>query len=533
MKLFGIDFNHKKLYLFGLILVAMSLPLSKFVLSVSILVLTGNWILEANFRQKLLQLWEKKAILIFLGVFGVHLLWLINTTDYTYAFHDLSKKVILIVFPIIIGTSKRLSERDIHKILTWFWIALLASTCISVLIYIGVIEKPINRIRDISPFMSYIRLSLLVNMGIFTCGYYLLNKSIVKSKVQLWFYGLSIGWFSFFLFILKSLTGILIFLFLAFILLSFLSFRIKDIVPRLFLQMGLLTVFLLIASFITHSISKYYSHDRLIVENLEKTTLSGNKYKHYVNDGRIENGHYVWIYVCEKELEKEWNQKSVIPYRGKDGAGQDLRVTLVRYLTSKNLKKDSVGVSKLTDYDIRNVEAGMANYMYADKFALYPYVYRIIWEIDTYIKGRNPAGNSITQRFEYLKTARNIIHNNFWFGVGTGDVQKAFQQQYETDKSSLPGKYRLRSHNQFVTFFVSFGLVGFIILFFSMFYPVFYKGEYKNFLLIILLFIALLSFLSEDTLETHVGVTFFSYFYSLFLFGKERLIKSNDDEKDK
>ena len=533
MKRSGIAFNHSKLYLLGLIFVAISLPLSKLAISVSILFLAANWILEGNFRQKIVQLRKQKAILIFLGVFGVHLLWLINTTDYTYAFHDLSKKVILIVFPIIIGTSESVSSQNLHRILKWFWIALLVSTIISGLIFIGAIELTINRIRDISPFMSHIRLSLLVNLGIFTCGYYLLNKTIVKSKVEFWFYGLSIGWFSFFLFILKSLTGIVIFMFLAFTILTFISFRIKDIVPRLFLQMGLLTVFLLIASFVTHSISKYYSLDKLIVENLEKTTLSGNKYKHYINDGKIENGHYVWIYVCEKELEKEWNKKSIIPYRGKDGAGQDLRVTLVRYLTSKNLKKDSVGVSKLSGNDIRNIEAGMANYIYADKFALYPYMYRIIWEIDTYMKGRNPAGNSITQRFEYLKTARNIIHNHFWFGVGTGDVQKAFQHQYETDKSSLPEKYRLRSHNQFVTFFISFGLVGFIMLFFSMFYPVFYKGEYKNFLLIILLFIVLLSFLSEDTLETHVGVTFFSYFYSLFLFGKERLIKSNNDEKDK
>jgi hypothetical protein len=34
-------------------------------------------------------------------------------------------------------------------------------------------------------------------------------------------------------------------------------------------------------------------------------------------------------------------------------------------------------------------------------------------------------------------------------------------------------------------------------------------------------FIAFLSMLNEDTLETHAGVTFFSYFYSLFLFARD------------
>jgi hypothetical protein len=34
-------------------------------------------------------------------------------------------------------------------------------------------------------------------------------------------------------------------------------------------------------------------------------------------------------------------------------------------------------------------------------------------------------------------------------------------------------------------------------------------------------FIVLFSMLGEDTLETHTGVSFFAYFYSLFVFGEE------------
>ena len=161
----------------------------------------------------------------------------------------------------------------------------------------------------------------------------------------------------------------------------------------------------------------------------------------------------------------------------------------------------------------------MANYIYEKKYALYPRIYDIIWQIDVYKKGLNPAGNSITLRVELAKNGIDIIRNNFWFGVGTGDVKKAINDQFETNKSKLPQKYRLRAHNLYITFFLTFGLVGSILIWFCIFYPVFKLRGFRRFLFSIFFVIALLSFVNEDTLETHIGITFFSYFYSLFLFG--------------
>ena len=46
-----------------------------------------------------------------------------------------------------------------------------------------------------------------------------------------------------------------------------------------------------------------------------------------------------------------------------------------------------------------------------------------------------------------------------------------------------------------------------------------YKEEwFKNYLFTFSFFIAFLSMINEDTLETQAGATFFAYFYSLFLF---------------
>jgi len=188
----------------------------------------------------------------------------------------------------------------------------------------------------------------------------------------------------------------------------------------------MITIFLLIATFLTHAISKFYAVEKVDFDNLEQFTASGNPYQHNTKWKQIENGYYVWLYVCPQELKKEWNRRSDIPYESKDKNGQQIKTTLIRYLTSKGFRKDSVGISKLTSEDIKNIENGIANYIYTNRYALYPKIYQTIWEIDVYRKGANPAGNSITQRWEFLKTAFSIIQNNFWFGTGTGDVQDAF-----------------------------------------------------------------------------------------------------------
>ena len=533
MKIFGAQFNHRKIYIFSLILVAISLPLSKVAVSISMIVLSCNWLLELDFKRKRRMFRSNRAILIFFGVYLVHLLWLFNTENFQYAIHDLLNKAILLVYPIIIGTSARISSTQIKIILVWFSLAVLSSTLISTFILLQWIDYPVQNIRDISPFISHIRLSLLINLSIFSLGYILFSRRFKKSRIEQVVYTLIGIWLVVFLYLLQSLTGILIFGILVFLILAWLSTKIKDLVLRLFLQVFLVTIFLLTASVITHAISRFYTKELVDFENLKELTINGNRYRHYTNRDQIENGHYVWIYICEKEMQQEWNERSTYLYNGKGENKQSIKQTLIRYLTSKGLKKDSVGISKLTAQDIQNIEQGLANHIYENKYAIYPKLYNIIWQIDVYRKGYNPAGNSITLRVEFLKTALKIIKENFWSGVGTGDVQDAFDQQYKEDQSKLPQKYWLRAHNQYITFFLSFGLLGFLLVWCVVFYPVYQLKGFRNYFFTIFFLISMLSFIHEDTLETHIGVTFFSYFYSLFLFGagKDNLKEEENDKE--
>jgi hypothetical protein len=95
-----------------------------------------------------------------------------------------------------------------------------------------------------------------------------------------------------------------------------------------------------------------------------------------------------------------------------------------------------------------------------------------------------------------------------------------YAKAYKDMQSNLIEKNQLRAHNQFLTFFVTFGVFGFFASLFGMFYPVFKNRKISNILLSGFILIIFISMLNEDTLETQAGVTFYIAFYSLFLFSK-------------
>lgn len=251
-------------------------------------------------------------------------------------------------------------------------------------------------------------------------------------------------------------------------------------------------------------------------------TKIGNLYLFNNESKEVENGNRVWFYVEEKELQDSWNKVSKIPYNGKDSKDNLIRFTLIRYLTSKNLPKDSLGCSKLTIEDIRAIEKGIPNYLYLNKWSLYPYVYSFLWDYysNRYLGYIN--GSSVFQRVEYLRTASKIIKEHFWFGVGTGNVKKAFDKKYTEMNSPLEQNFRLRAHNQLVTFLLTFGIFGFVWILIALIYPYFKSINGDKFLQLIFLGIMLISFFNEDTLETQAGLTFVVFFYILFSIGKEK-----------
>ncbi|MFC2086091.1 O-antigen ligase family protein [Bacteroidota bacterium] len=530
------DLDHNIFYLFGLVVLVIGLPWSPFLISLSQAILLTNWILEGDLIFKFKMLLKRKGALLFISIFLFHILGTLYSTDVPMAFKDIKIKLPLFIFPLVMATTKTLSLKQLKIILYAFLVAFFISSLLSVLALLGLTNHEINDIRDISLFISHIRFALLINIGIFSASFllFIANSRTCLKSIILWVF---LIWFTAFLFILQSLTGIIVFIITTGFLLIRWSFLRKN---KFYKYAGLIIAILIplvIVAYITVSVKKYYTIDKVNIEKLDTHTKAGNKYLHKPGSKAIENGHFVWLYVCYPELEQEWNKRSKIKYHETDKKGHQIKLTLIRFLTSKGYRKDAEGIARLSNEEIEYIENGIANYIFINKFGFYPRIYQSIWEIEQYKNGKNPSGHSLTQRIEYYKSAYGIFRQNVLFGVGTGDVKAAFDEYYKDSNSRLKKKWRLRAHNQFMTFLVTFGIVGLFWIVFSFTMSIYREQGFKNYLFTFFFFIAFLSMINEDTLETQAGATFFAYFYCLFLFayksnGQFDFFKEINNKKD-
>lgn len=509
---------HKYIYLFSLCTLVFFMPVSEYVTSIAIWIMVTNWLFEGKFKEKIYTLKKDKSIGIFLILFFVPVLWLFNTVNLQFAFNDLRIKLPLLIFPLIIGTSNKLGHKEVINILRCFVLGLLISTVSGLFAYWGIINfKEIDNFRHISIFISHIRLSLMLCLAIFAM-IYLLEKSLLKNRIEK-FFALSISiWFFVFLFIIQAFTGFIILFIVGFILLIIKLKRTNNTFKKKVIFFVIIIVPFSLFLWLGFFIKDFYTPTNTFDESIEKTA-EGNAYYHDYDSRLIENGNYIYRYISEAELYKEWTKRSDMSLDSYTHNGQEMLQILLRYLTSKGLTKDAEGVKALTEEDITAIENGFANYRFVHNSFITKRLYTIIWQIDVYIKGGNPSGHSVTQRFEYIKAALILTYQNFWLGTGTGDIDDEYKKHYVESRSILKPDFRHRAHNQYLTFFISFGVFGAFLCFIALFVPIIINKAYRNYYFCVFIGIALLSMLNEDTIETMIGVVFFSFFYSLFMYG--------------
>lgn len=511
---------------------AISVPSSETGITLSMVLLLAFWLIDGNFKLKFQKLCRNRTAQIFISIYIVHIFWLINTTNFDYAIFDLRTKLAIVIFGVIFSTLPSLKVIEFRNVLLIFLITVLISSILGTYLYN--IENQVD-FRAYSPFISHIRFALNVCMSIFILVFFLIhfdkyfklakkNKTFVKS-----IFVLIIIWFLYYLTIMQSLTGIGI-LFAIFVLLLFILFIrwnknviIKWIFLCLFFLVPLVSVL-----YVVRLYEKYSAKPKIKFENLDKFTKYGNQYFHDTINYALENGKWTGLYLCEKELREEWNKLSKKKYDSKDKNGYLVSSTVIRYLTSKDLRKDGDGLSQLTASDIKNIENGIANVEFVGNFGFKSRLHILFLEIYMFETAAGIKGSSVIQRLELLKNAFQIIYKNPVFGVGTGDVGDEIAHELVVRKSALANS-GMRTHNQYVTFIISFGFFGFALVLLSFFFLL-YSGIRRNDILFTVFYIIfLISNISEDTLESLHGAAFYSFFGALFLFLQA---ESGSDDKN-
>lgn len=508
---------HSTLYYFGLLLFAAAIPLSNFMMSLAQWILVANFFIDPRLPEKLKRLLSNKAALFLIGIWLLHVIGLIWTNNLSYSIKDLRVKLPLLIVPFIMAGEPLINKKTFIRILSVHSLAVLAG---SLVVMYGLVIRHISDPREASVLISHIRFSLNVCVAIFTGAWCLITQKEENRMIRLLRMVLLL-WLLVFLFILGSFTGIAVIGLTGFA--ALLRFGLKGRSRRVkIMTVSVIAITLLsLGGWFVHFYMKNIRRDPVNPAQLEWKTPNGNNYLHILDNQQVENGHYLWMYVCDDEMRTAWNLRSNIPFDSLDRSGQPLRFTLVRFLTSKGLRKDMQGVESLGTEEIRAIEKGTANVKDLYQPGFIRRIETVIWEIDDYRHTGDPTNHSLMQRVELWRTALRIIRKHPLAGVGTGDVPGVFSAELELSSSPLKGT-SMRSHNQYLSIAVALGIPALLYFLFALFYGPVRNKRFTDFNFFCFMIIGLLSMLTEDTLETQPGVSFFIFFFMLFFLGSEK-----------
>ena len=510
--------HHKILYLTGLLLIAVGLPLSRALMSIGMMWVAGSWLLSGDFKAKWTRLKGIPAVWIFVSIYVLHLLGLAWTNDFDYALKDLRIKLPMLFFPLVVASNGNLPRLHWRILEGVFIAALFVGTCISTAVWLGWTWHTINDIRDISLFISHIRFGLLIAVAVFL----LLRHLLVRQGAP----GQKLGalllvlWFLCFLVILQAFTALLALLVTGYLFMLRAAWRQSK--PRVKWSLGLvlLLVPLVFGSYMMHEVRSFLPLNEPPWENLEAHSPRGEGYLHAPDRPSVESGRYVFRYVAHEELKTAWEARSSISIDSLDLKGNHMKTTVLRYMTSRGLRKDLDGVAQLRDDEIKAIESGVANERFLHGNGFSNRIYKVIWQWYYYSIGHNPEGNSVTQRMEFWKTGWWIACNHWVMGVGTGDVPSAFEEAYQATDTELKERYRYRAHNQYLTILLTFGVPGFLWFLLALWLPPVLEGRMGDFSFLAFFTIATVSMINEDTIETQAGVTFVVFLYCMLLWAR-------------
>lgn len=502
---------HRRFFLFGLISLFSGLLFGSALISISQFILGLNWFLEKRYTEKLKSIFSNPYFYILCSVFILHIIGFTYTSDIYAGLNDLKTKVPLVVFAIIFLSTKPLSAKEFEWLFNFFIASVVISSVWCFLVYNGITYKKIIDIRDASVFMSHIRFSIIIAFTILSICYFSFSKKTIILASPL------IIWLLYFMLTFQMATGLIILVVVAttFVIIYMLKYVNKYV--NLIVFSSLICLSYLSFLKIKSDLTIYNKHPLNPYNQLLKTTANNNLYAQDTTLNLAENGNLITVNFCDAELKKEWEKRSKLNFNEYDHKGNNLRFTIYRYMSSKGLTKDSIGINHLDFDDIKHIENGVSNYKYADNTGLEQKWRELIWEYNGYKRDENPSGHTLSMRLEFWKTALYIIKQNPLLGVGTGDIQVSFNQAYNETQSKLIKEWRLKCHNQYFAIMVAFGLFGFFLFIGYLIIPALKLRKELHPLYWPFILIILLSFLTEDTLESQAGLTFFGIFNTLFI----------------
>jgi hypothetical protein len=483
-------------------------------MSLSLIGLFLNWVIELDFKIKWKKITDRNYLpLLLAGLFIVELLWIPLSEDLIVGLNVLRIKLPLFLLPIIVGSARSFNKKEWRRIISAFFVGLLISTVWVYLVSIDLLptKKTSGTIRDASIFMSHLRYSALLSLSLLLILFLALKKW--ANNIFCFVFGL---WLFILIMKFSTLTAVLG-LFVALTIGFFIWLILENSRYKKSISLFIITFFLGMAGYLYFIVNEFYHIKNQ--ERSEKThSVNGEKYIFDFNNTFTENGYYLWENIAPKELEKEWNQVSKLSFKGNDKKGQKLKATLYRFLTSKGLNKDSLGLSKLTTKEIKLVESGWTSVIKYNNFE--KRIRSLLYEMEFAKRNTNINNQTMNQRLVFWKVGKEILLSKPFFGYGPGGVKKEYKKYYVKNKTILTKENQLLAHNQFITQFINLGVIGGLIWGFLLIYSFVRVNKQLWYLFVPYAILMFFMFMSDDMLEVQAGVTIFSLFGTMMVFYK-------------
>ena len=502
-----------RVHVVSLALCAIMVPWSTAYLSIAQMLMVANWLAWGAVTGELIGRFRRAfttpVSAVFLSIIGLHALGLLWTSAEGLSWGlDLTRILLpVLTFGAVLSSTPRLRPGALRGILLLGAWSAVAST-VACLFMAG----DVTDYRDMSVFISHIRLALLLAFAVVVFLYYL-DGPWWRSVAHL----LAVGWALHYINRLGSLQSMAALVLIGAVML----WRHADSwrpVHRFSVRVGLVLVAIALAAALHHLVGSRYGLPPAELGHTTQYTAGGEPYVHELHEPQTENGHHVWTWIAIKELYDTWPLRSEMDLNGPDGRGHTLYATLVRYLASKGLRKDSVAVMSLSDDDVRRIEQGIPSALAGTRSQLRERLEEVLFEIEQYRAHGRASGHSVTMRLEFKKVGWSIAREHWAMGVGTGDTQQAYNAAYAALGTDLEPRWWLRAHDQYLTWWISFGVFGLAWLLFAIAWPAWVLGAWRRPLFVAWALLFGLASLTDDTLETQAGATFFALYYGLLVF---------------
>ena len=115
------------------------------------------------------------------------------------------------------------------------------------------------------------------------------------------------------------------------------------------------------------------------------------------------------------------------------------------------------------------------------------------------------------------KAAAEVIKRSPFTGYGTGMEKQVLKEEYFKEKLYNSYLRELDAHNQYLGFWISYGIVGILLFLYTLYWGVRRAYLAKDPIFLAFMILMIIVSLSENTLDVNKGIMFYSFFFALFI----------------